>query len=989
MLTAGAVLLAFSIWLLCAFGLHPGVVQTLWRWSGDDLTNRWDAFLGASKDSYSSLISLVGETLPFPQQFQLTQMGCVIWERAGGNILELESLHAIWKIEEKMRAHPGWTDHCFYVPLERLPPFLQNIVIGVIDGMKDQLSGLETETNCIAFKSIFTELKEFMNSSWGIPNAGPDDLTDGIIQDFLGSNKTRQHRLANVYLGTDFNADTVVSSRLRSMFPFALPLKGYRNRADRTEEQMGLLSKWVMDFIQPAMDTQKTKPFGLSAYSANPFALDLMIRSLVAQHLGFIAGAVVVVGLLTLAVTRSKLIASAGTIGIVFCIPCAIITQQGIIGIKYWDGANVISLFVIIGIGAGAQFIAFELFKAFRAFGNTKRIALTAQRSLLIIGTPSLVSAVIYLALLSSGVRIMGFIGVFFVLLLFYSMFFLFTWTIPVLALWAKWFEPVDTQFDRDDRRILRSSSMLSIQTRSRSYSHSQDPSEDDDPDETEPVYDPIDYPYTELLGFTQKHPVFNVDGAGGDTSQHNFIQSGFYRYLTPAVYFYRLPIVLAFLVLAAGLAVRAFRFSTKSGFQFLSDFHPVQRGFTLYLYGFANPGVDQEFVYMWGIDPAPSVRLSDRLTVDSYGSPSYNPVNVTDPAFQTLINNLYSHLLNQSFIDCPDGTDQFGVNPWSEWSLVFGLGDSWAGWLFQKLIEQLGLAELPSQFPVMTDQWSTWGWLFQLLSGKLSYEEPENFFKGMMKANCIGFSRFDYHLQYIGVKAPWRMPTDHVLNHDVYRRFYDIAVSLDAEIRQNASLLGVDVEGWFTGASYIDMITQEKLPRQVLIGSAIGLGAAAVVLLLCTWSIRYTFVLTVTMVVLHFSVLGIFASVGWRIGCNETVMFTVITAVVAQFLIVPTVSIVSDTSGRSLFGKLQYSITTFSAPTLYTLCATVASCAFMFPCDIILLHPFATLQLTSVAFSLLLGLFAIPAALGIIYRRSGPPTAREPMLRPDAVLAK
>lgn len=36
---------------------------------------------------------------------------------------------------------------------------------------------------------------------------GADDLTEEIVNDFLAGNKTRQHRLANVYMGTDFDPE--------------------------------------------------------------------------------------------------------------------------------------------------------------------------------------------------------------------------------------------------------------------------------------------------------------------------------------------------------------------------------------------------------------------------------------------------------------------------------------------------------------------------------------------------------------------------------------------------------------------------------------------------------------------------------------------------------------------------------------------------------------------------------------------------------------
>jgi hypothetical protein len=90
MITAGMVLISLPIWLLCSFGPHAGVIQTCYGWSGDELTGTWDAFVGATQDSYSSLVTLLSENSPFPQQFQLTQMAAIIWKRPGNDLLELE-----------------------------------------------------------------------------------------------------------------------------------------------------------------------------------------------------------------------------------------------------------------------------------------------------------------------------------------------------------------------------------------------------------------------------------------------------------------------------------------------------------------------------------------------------------------------------------------------------------------------------------------------------------------------------------------------------------------------------------------------------------------------------------------------------------------------------------------------------------------------------------------------------------------------------------
>jgi hypothetical protein len=130
--------------------------------------------------------------------------------------------------------------------------------------------------------------------------------------------------------------------------------------------------------------------------------------------------------------------------------------------------------------------------------------------------------------------------------------------------------------------------------------------------------------------------------------------------------------------------------------------------------------------------------------------------------------------------------------------------------------------------------------------------------------------------------------------------------------------------------------------------------------------------VVTIAIGRVHFIILGVLPVARWKIGYHETAKFTVIGGLVAQVLTMPIISVVADKSGRSMFRKLHFLVVTFSAPVLYTLCATITSCSFMFPFDIMLMQPFGKLQLTSAAFAVLLGLFGMPAGRAIVSERKG-----------------
>jgi hypothetical protein len=287
---------ALTLWLVLAYGVNPGGNTNYYRWTGHNTTDRWDAYVGAGKGSYGSIMGLLGSSIPMPKQFQLTQMGCVIYERYEMNVLEAPAMREIWRMEKQMRATPGWSDYCFKVPLDGLPSFLQDFVKQLIHDMEAVLAPMEEDTHCIAFKSLFTELGIFMEEKLNLTS--PDDLTDEILWDFFNfedpDEPDRFARLNGTYMGTDFARDTqrrfLSGSRMRSMFPFAFPIAGYRNKADREKEQIAKLGRWQEQLVQPAKDMQEKRPLNIAAFSAFPFALDYDIAALILKQVWWLVG---------------------------------------------------------------------------------------------------------------------------------------------------------------------------------------------------------------------------------------------------------------------------------------------------------------------------------------------------------------------------------------------------------------------------------------------------------------------------------------------------------------------------------------------------------------------------------------------------------------------------------------------------------------------------------------------------------------------------
>ncbi|OHS94606.1 hypothetical protein TRFO_10975 [Tritrichomonas foetus] len=967
--------IAMLLWLLLVYGVAPGCNTNYYRWSGDEITGRWDAYVGASKSTYGSLFGMFGTTITLPKQFQLTQMGCLIYERAGGNVMEAKALQEIWKEEDAMHATPGWSDYCFKVPMDSLPSFAQGLVRQIIDSMKDVLSALEEDTKCIAFKSIITEFKNHMINDLNMSDPQPEDLTDELIYNFMkgkdDQGRIREERIAITYLGVDYDYEKMTTTRVRSMFPFGLPLKGYRNKADRESEQTAQLGKWQKDFLKPMKKMQKEAPMGVIPYAGFPFELNYEIADLILNQVWWLVGSFAFLFVFSVFIMKSFFVAIFGAIGVFLAIPCALAILNGIFQIHYIDVINVIALFLICGIGADCLFIIFELFRqAETIYGtnNKRRLAYAAQRGLIALATSISTSGVSFLALCTSGVRIMNFFGIFSFLLLFFTFVFTFTFYLGILAIWAKKWEKKKGCCHKDEpEEAVNDMNIIGLSAHNSMAAYTDTTSESTSY-ANELI---IDYPRKGLFDFLRYKVEFRVDAAGLDIEKYNAYERFFYNYITPVVYYYRLPIVIFTFALTAVFGYFAFQMETKSELQFLSDNHPLQRAYTLALNGFSTALNDFSFVYVWGVDEKPVVKYADKLTIEDYGVATFHDFNITDERVQIHINNTWNLILSQPFIDTFT-TETFGVNPWNEWSVLTNIVKSaedneLVALIMSLVFEYLEIEEPPDTLVGITpEQYNLYGFLWQAILSELAYQEPDSYVPGTLKANTVGFSLDDYSLKYIGMKANMYIPSELTIAN--MRELYNKAKALEKQIQDNAADLGIpEFKGWMTGVAWLTMVTEEMLPKQVVKDVGYAFGFAAVVILISTFSISYTFFVLVSMVSTIFIILGILYFTGWTIGTNEAIMISIASGFCADFIIQPMLAISHDFSPRSLYGKIQASLTTFCTPVSSALVTTLVAACFLYPCDILLFPPFATFLLGSGIFGIIHGFIVLPALVALL----------------------
>jgi predicted RND superfamily exporter protein len=741
------------------------------------------------------------------------------------------------------------------------------------------------------------------------------------------------------------------------MIPFALPLQGYRNKNDRKKEQEEKMGLWQLDQLKPMKQMQKVAPMGVKPYAGFPFALNYDISDVILKQVWWLVGSFSFLFVFAVFSMRTVFVSTLGTLGVFFPIPCAVCCMNGIFHIMHVDVIDVIALFLICGIGADCLFIIFELFRQAKSiYPNSikKRLAWSAQRGLIALATSISTSAVSFLALCISGVRIMNFFGIFSFLLLFFTFVFTFTWYLGIISIWAVHFEE---KVGLDEELISITGPNQSTDTSTTSSGQSSS------------VATP-EYPKAGIFDFLHKKPVFGIDSAGLPIEQYNVYERFFYNYVSPVIYFYRLPIVLVFLVWSAIFGYFAFQIGTKSELQFFRDDHYLQRAYILAANKFSTALNDFSYVYVWGIDPKPKVKLSQRMTVDDYGDTDFTPFNISDPVVQDFIQWTWDKIHNQSWIDT-NATVNFGVNPWRSWDSIINMDQTWVMKLIELFINATGGTAPPTEYPITPDQYKAYGIMWQTMLSALAYEEPDSYVPGTLKANTVGFSLDDYGLKFIGMKQNMKIP-DVITVHSL-RQLYENASRLERIIQDEAVTRGIpEFSGWMTGSAWLTMVTEEQLPKQVIKDVGLAFGCGAIVILIATFDILYTIYVLYSMLCTIFLTMGVLYFTGWKIGTNEAIMISIASGFCADFIIQPMLALAHDYSARSLYGKIQASLTTFCTPVSSALITTLVAACFLYPCEIMLFPPFATFLLGSGLFGIIQGFFVLPALVALISFNKG-----------------
>jgi len=197
-----------------------------------------------------------------------------------------------------------------------------------------------------------------------------DDI-DAVVRDVFAKDVDR----FGYFLG-DFDSTTNVVGITRSKYPVGSPFHGFASATDRMSDQDSIVAAFL-DPIEEALFKRfkmqgniVTSPYMRPAKEANvltrwdsPFLRQRDSARVISSDLAWVIASVGAVWLYMCFHTGSLFIATAGMFEILISFPIALFIYKMVYRIQYLGNIQVLSIFVILGVGADDVFVFYDAYR--------------------------------------------------------------------------------------------------------------------------------------------------------------------------------------------------------------------------------------------------------------------------------------------------------------------------------------------------------------------------------------------------------------------------------------------------------------------------------------------------------------------------------------------------------------------------------------------------------------------------------------------------
>lgn len=255
----------------------------------------------------------------------------------GDNVFTKESLQALSEIEHKLTSTSGYADYCQLTAAGRCQ--LPQSVLRFFDGTFPH--------------PVFNDTK-FENIGRVLRTAKADGKLSALLDFHLG----KDFRIEN-------GSNHVHGSITRSFLFFGFPLTGFTDTEDKELKQWNKVRDYLVDNLRdPLYDLVDSGYSGMTVVFHSTMLFSADVINQVGTDLLLVAGSLTFIFLVVLLQTQSLFISSLALFSVFTSFTGANLIYRVIFDYKYFGIFHVLSVFIILGIGADDIFVFYDTWRA-------------------------------------------------------------------------------------------------------------------------------------------------------------------------------------------------------------------------------------------------------------------------------------------------------------------------------------------------------------------------------------------------------------------------------------------------------------------------------------------------------------------------------------------------------------------------------------------------------------------------------------------------
>eukprot|EP00659_Diplonema_papillatum_P014786 gene14786-22634_t len=867
----------------------------------------------------------------------------VIYLPSGGSVFEMKTIRSIWEFEQKVVSFPQYTDRCRVkytaaeiasresedwdevrrINAEPHPCEVQNTVFYACDPsagypcdsiLSTPIGILNCESpsgqTCSVAEMSFTEAFKDAKLSKYSDTAADTSTPEGL-------NAYQFLRLVD----SGFGSGSLVAKAVRTEFLFGVPFAGYDTIIDDADGQSALLAEWLFDELTPELASMQTNDDIDIVYHGHEL-LSLYLNSILMRDAMFALASMAFVFLYMAFMLHSVFLAMMGLAQIILSFAPAYFLYYGVFQQRFFGIFNVLSIFIILGIGADDIFVFLDTWAQSESKCGGSDVARRLSYTLSHAGKAMLITSLStvfsFMSNATSSFPAIQTFGIFAALLVLVNYCAVMLYFPTVVIVYEKYF--VDIPFLCGLAQKIRTLASGGYQV--------------------EPV-SKSDF-VEKKTGATSEDDLYSYVPQHEEPRPNRWFRESFGNFVIGA----NLPILLVFVAVITLLSISASQIEVDKGtVRLLPDGDNFQRFLDVkpeyFVRGGSINSIQVDLV--WGLDKDNPI---DRAGTAATDSDNVGKV-VWDPQFDLAI---AANCIISICAAAEAKSDDRKTGGKSTFPISCVLADFKA-----HVVSTRGSADWAAMTGVAANRTLFDDALYAWVTDPEVYSEVSQYFYIVGEGNTIKQTLFVAELKLTATNTEVE-PKEGIALWEVWEAFV-------AEQYTRQPCLSVKEHAGMFQNSFVDSFVKDRLVSEAFFGIILSISLAFAVLAVATQNVIIALYATLTILCIVASVIGTTVIMGWKLGILESVGFVMVPGLSVDF-----VAHFADSYVESIevtrIKRVQDMLAHTGMAVISGAFSTLGATTFLFFPKIIFFQKFGILIFITIAYSLLWALFFFPALL-------------------------